>query len=245
MKVGDGQQKGTAHLFVVAATNVQVREVLELGQILHWPVSVIDIQEVAQRNLQSAVAAKDGLGTSANAALVVTADRQALLTITANDELFYSRRLDLPDGFLAMEWGAGEEILFDSTDKQETQAAYMPVTEYVPDYAGSGSYDYGTQPAATDAGSGRERSQRLLVEVQRSLDLWDRTWSGLPLAGLRVYAGERSLDLAVWLSQELGQAVMPLDFAGIFSGLEDTSPDTLMSCLPLLGNLLRTESAKN
>jgi MSHA biogenesis protein MshI len=144
-----------------------------------------------------------------------------------------------------MEWGAGEEILFDSTDKQETQAAYMPVTEYVPDYAGSGSYDYGTQPAATDAGSGRERSQRLLVEVQRSLDLWDRTWSGLPLAGLRVYAGERSLDLAVWLSQELGQAVMPLDFAGIFSGLEDTSPDTLMSCLPLLGNLLRTESAKN
>jgi MSHA biogenesis protein MshI len=239
MNVGDGQQKGVSHLFVVTATNAQVREVVELGQSLQWPVTVVDIQENAQRNLQSAVAEIDGNTTQASAALIVTSDRQALLTITANGELFYSRRLDLPEGFLAMEWSAGEAIDF------ESEQSFMPVDEYVPDYSGSMSYDYGNSQPATGADTGRERSQRFLIEVQRSLDLWDRTWSSLPLSGLRVYAGVRSLDLAVWLSQEMGQVVMPLDFSAIFDGLEDASADTLMMCLPLLGVLLRTESAKN
>lgn len=239
MNVGDGQQKGVSHLFVVTATNAQVREVLELGQSLQWPVSVIDIQEVAQRNLQSAVAALDGQGAAASAALVVTADRQALLTITANGELFYSRRLDLPEGFMAMPWSAAE------TDHAHGNEGYMPVHEYVPDYTGTTSYDYGNSQPAGGADTGRDRSQRFLVEVQRSLDLWDRSWSSLPLSGLRVYAGARSLDLAAWLSQELGQAVLPLDISSVFHGLEDTSADTLMNCLPLLGVLLRTESAKN
>jgi MSHA biogenesis protein MshI len=250
MKVGDGQQKGVAHLFVVVATNLQVREVLELGRSLHWPVSVIDVQEVAQRNLQNAMASLEGTGARAHAALVVTADRQALLTITANDELFYSRRLDLPEGFMALEWSDGEEVHFDSAGHHESHvssAGYMPVTEYVPDYSNSTPYGYEGQPSTTgrpgSMGTGRERSQRLLVEVQRSLDLWDRTWTGLPLAGLRVYAGDRSLDLAVWLSQELGQTVLPMDLSGIFGGLEDTSAETLMSCLPLLGTLLRTGGA--
>jgi MSHA biogenesis protein MshI len=239
MHVGDGQQKGVAHLFVVTATNAQVREVIELGQSLHWPVSVIDIQEVAQRNLQSAVAELDGQGARASAVLMVTADRQALLTIAANGELFYSRRLDVPEGFLAMDWNAGEAVPAGGSD------GYMPVNEYVPDYTGSTSHDYGNSQPAGGADTGRERSQRFLVEVQRSLDLWDRTSSSLPLSGLRVYAGARSLDLAAWLSQEMGQAVVPVDFSAVFKGLEDVSTDTLMACLPLLGVLLRTESTKN
>jgi MSHA biogenesis protein MshI len=231
----------------VAATNVQVREVVELGQALEWPVSVIDIQEIAQRNLQTAAAARDDIGSRASAALVVTADRQALFTISANGELFYSRRLDLPEGFLAMQWSGGEEVLFDDSPiSTQSPSSYMPVNEYVPDYAGSTSYDYGSaQTTSGSADSGRERSQRLLVEVQRSLDMWERSWSALPLAGMRVYAGERTLDLSAWLSQELGQAVLPMEFASIFSGLEDVSTDTLMVCLPLLGTLLRTGSAKN
>jgi MSHA biogenesis protein MshI len=246
MEVGDGQQKGASHLFVVVASNAVVREVLELGRAQQWPVSVIDIQEVAQRNLQSAVAAREDTGLRASAALVVTSDRQALFTITAHNELFYSRRLDLPEGFMSLEWTGGDEVVFDESHSQESNSSYLPVNEYVPDYAGSSSYDYGaSQAAAGSADSGRERSQRLLVEVQRSLDLWERSWSGLPLAGLRVYAGARSLDLAAWLSQELGQTVLPMDFVGIFSGLEDASNDTLMHCLPLLGVLLRTGSAKN
>jgi MSHA biogenesis protein MshI len=178
MRVGDGSEKTGAHLFVVAAQNAVVRSVLDLGQSLQWDMSVIDIQETAQRNLQSAVARRDGRLDRATAALVLGDDRQAVLTISANEELFYSRRLDLPPGFLAGSWGQG------ATEVPAPVDAYAPVEEYVPDYSVGGvSYgtDYTHSPASPGvegpSAGGDEPAQRFLVEVQRSLDLWDRSWS--------------------------------------------------------------------
>ena len=239
-RVGDGQQKGAGHLFVVVAPNVALREVTDFATDLEWPVSVVDIAENGQRNLQTALAERDGMGQSATAALVVVSERQAVLTISANDELFYSRRLELPEGFLAMEWGTGVEIFSDEPD------TYTPVTEYVPDYGGDNSYgsDYGfTASSSAPVQSDADRAQRLVVEVQRSLDLWDRTWTALPLAGLRVYAGVRSFDLAAWLSQEIGQTVTMLDFNALFPALAELSAEDQMACLPVLGVLLRKDAA--
>lgn len=240
MRVGDGQQKGTGHLFVVVAPTATVREMTNFAAMLEWSLSVVDIAENAQRNLQTMLAARDGMGQSATAALVVVGERQAVLTISANDELFYSRRLELPEGFLSMEWGTGVEIFSDEP------SVYTPVTEYVPDYGGGDSYgsDYGMATAGTAAvQSDADRAQRLVVEVQRSLDLWDRTWTTLPLAGLRVYAGHRSFDLAAWLSQEIGQTVTLLDFEAVFPHLADLSVEDQLACLPVLGALLRNETA--
>ena len=98
MQVGDGQQKGTSHLFVVAAKNEIVRKVIALGDALNWKIPVIDIQETAQRNLQSALARVDGRLERADAALLISDESQAVLTISANEELFFTRRLDLPNG---------------------------------------------------------------------------------------------------------------------------------------------------
>jgi MSHA biogenesis protein MshI len=240
MRVGDGKQKGAGHLFVVVATKAVLREVSDLAKSMQWPLAVVDIAENAQRNLQSALAQRDGMGQSATAALVVVSPRQAVLTITANEELFYSRRLELPEGFLAMEWGTGVEIFSDEPE------AYTPVGEYVPDYGGADSYGsaYGNASVtAAPAQSDTDRAQRLVVEVQRSLDLWDRTWSSFPLAGLRVYAGVRSFDLAAWLSQEIGQTVTMLDFNSQFPAMADMSAEDQMACLPLLGALLRNDAA--
>ena len=234
MQVGDGQQKGPSHLFVVAAKNEVVREVMALGEAMHWTISVIDIQENAQRNLQSALAKEDGRLDRADAALLISDAQQALLTISANDELFFSRRLDLPQGFLAMPWGE------DVASKDEVAPdAYTPVGEYVPDYAGMSNLGNAT----SDHGDS-DRIQRFLVEVQRSLDLWDRTWSSMPLNGLRVYAGDRSGQLATWLTSELGQAVSTMDIQGQFLGLQEMPVDDQTYCLPLLGVLLRTETRK-
>ena len=105
MRVGDREPKSAGHLFVVVATNAVVRDVLQFGSDMHWTVHVIDIQETAQRNLQSALAAREGQPERANAALVLVEGQQAVLTISANEELFYSRRFDLPEGFLAAPWG--------------------------------------------------------------------------------------------------------------------------------------------
>jgi MSHA biogenesis protein MshI len=235
MQVGDGQQKGPNHLFVVAAKNEVVREVIALGDALNWKVSVIDIQETAQRNLQSALAKQDGRLERADAALLISDEKQAVLTISANDELFFTRRLDLPQGFLTMAWGAGTDAAVHAAPD-----AFTPVDEYVPDYAGGGA---SSGAASADQGEA-DRLQRFLVEVQRSLDLWDRTWSSMPLGGLRVYAGERSTEMAAWLSRELGQTVSAMDLEGQFPGLQTMAAADQLYCLPLLGVLLRTETRK-
>lgn len=241
MQVGDGQQKGPSHLFVVAAKNEVVREVMTLGESLNWTVPVIDIQETAQRNLHSALAKRDGHLERADAALIITDERQAVLTISANEELFFSRRLDLPQGFLTMAWGEGQDVEVDAPSD-----AFTPVGEYVPDYAVGGvSHGADYSGAVTTAGSvDDERVQRFVVEVQRSLDLWDRTWSSMPLAAIRVFAGERSAALANWLSRELGQTVTAIDVADQFSGLQAMPMADQLVCLPLLGVLLRTETRK-
>lgn len=241
MKVGDGQQKVNEQLFVVAASNAVIHQVLDLGTALNCSVRVIDIQEMAQRNLQTAVAKQAGLTHRAEACLVLSDGHQALLTISANEELFYTRSLDLPKGFMEMAW-SGEPVEAPAAER------FMPVAEYVPDYRVGGE-SYGTDYSGNGTANEpvvaiNESAQRVLVEVQRSLDLWERTWSNLPLGGLRVYAGARSQELATWLSQEMGQAVGTLELGSLFGGLEAFSPADVAACAPLLGVLLRTETRK-
>lgn len=244
MRLGDNQQKLPGHLFVVAATNAVLREVTDLGKALGWTIPVIDIQEMAQRNLQNALARRDARVERANAALVLVQGHQAVLTISANDELFYTRRLELPDGFMDMTWSEARE------ETPKVEDGFNPVEEYVPNHGGSaGSYStaysapLGASLGALDGG-GADQIQRFLVEVQRSLDLWDRSWSSMPLAGLRVYAGARTQELADWLSRDLGQSVLPLDIEAQFAGLAEIPVEDKAICLPLLGVLLRTENRK-
>ena len=242
MRVGDGQNKGPSHLFVVAAPNTAVHACDGLANALDWRVPVVDVQETSQRNLQSALARDKGLGGRATAALVLTEDSQAVLTICANEELFYTRRLDVPPGFLASQWEVAHAV---------AAQAYTPVGEYVPDYGVAGvshGSDYSANagaPAPAPGGSaGSERAQRLLVEIQRSLDLWERSWSSLPLAALQVHADGRSSDFAQWLGRELGQSVLAMDVAAHFPGVQDDFAGDAALCWPLLGLLMRTEQRK-
>jgi len=241
LKVGDGQHKSAGLLYVVAATNTVIRDVLNLGQLLQWKVNVIDVQELAQRNLQNLVPPKLDRAT---AALVVSGAQHALVTISANDELFYTRRLDIPDGFMAMDWAQ-------SVPEVAPVDGYTPVDEYVPGHAGGSAAfggGYGASQAAAASSNGDtadyDRAQRFLVEVQRSLDLWDRTWSVLPLDGLRVFAGGRSSELARWLGREMGQTVSVLGLGDRFPGFDEASEADQAYCLPLLGVFLRTETRK-
>jgi len=210
LKVGDEQVRATGSLFVVAAGNAEIRAVMQTAQALRCEVDVIDIHDLAQRNLQSALARRLGLAGRAHAAVVVSDDSQALLTICANEELFYTRRIDLGEGFMQAAWGA----------------------------------DAGAEAGLTLAGAEGDRAQRLVVEIQRSLDLWDRTWPMLVLDRILVQAGARTGEMARWLGQELGQAVLPLDVSALFPGFEGGSDEDRQLCWPLLGVLLRSEDRR-
>ena len=158
---------------------------------------MIDIQGLAQRNLQSAQARREGRLARARAAIVLMDERYALLTISANEELYYKRRIDL----------------------------------------GSAPQDNLEDPDGVAV-------QNLVIEVQRSLDLWERTWQDLPLDQVNVYAGQRTESWVRALAQPLAQPVSMLNVSSIFPGFEGGSDADLMLCWPLLGVLLRTESRK-
>lgn len=241
MRVGDGQQKGAGHLFVVTATNAVIREITDLGNALHWTIPVIDIQETAQRNLQSALAARAGTPERAHATLVVVPGHQAVLTVSANEELFYTRRLELPEDFMTMAWGEGGQAA------PAVEDAFTPVSEYVPDYSVGGvsaGADYSAMPGPGAMAAGNDRVQRFVVEVQRSLDLWDRSWSSMPMSELQVYAGERSAEMAEWLTRETGQTVSAMAIDALFPGWQNMPAADRLLCFPLLGVLMRTETRK-
>jgi len=202
MRVGGGKVGAPGQLFVVVAGNAVLTEILRLGQLLQWDVPVVDVQETAQRNLQTLVARRDGRVERANAALMMLNEHQALLTVSANEELFYTRRIDLAPDFMDKPW---------------------------------------QQNAAGDYVVDDDIAQRFLVEIQRSLDVWDRTWSDLPLDGLWVEAGGRTEEMASWLSKELGFAVKPMNLDAYFPGFEGGAVQARSQCLPLLGVLLRIE----
>lgn len=231
MRVGDGkQQKGAGQLFVVAAANTVLHEVIDLGDAMHWNVAVIDIQETAQRNLLSALVGRDGHADRANAALVLVDGHPTVLTISANEELFYTRRFEMPDGFLVASSGQGRDAVGESAIPN---ASFAPVGEE--GRAVSSSTFAG--PAGDD-----DKAQRFLIEVQRSLDLWSRSWASMPLDGLRVYAGEHSDAWSAWFGVQLGQTVLPMDVVGLFPGFEGGAESDKALCLPLLGVLMRTEN---
>lgn len=233
VRLGDGLGRAASQLFVVAAQNAVVREAMELASAMQWDVTVIDVQDMAQRNLQTLVEPQ-----RATATLLVGDGRQALLTISAAGELYYSRRLELPEGFMAMTWSVPPSEALAPVD------AYTPVEEYVPDYGSPSHRGGGTGSAGPDSGGSKadvDLAQRVLVEVQRSIDLWDRTWAALPLAGLRVYAAQRSTELAEWLGREMGQTVGVLELPANWQGAQGIAQNLMPHCLPLLGQLLRAD----
>lgn len=238
MRVGDGQQNGPGHLFVVAATNAVIRGILDLGKAMRWSVSVIDVQETSQRNLQNAFASREGHVDRASAALVLLDRQRALLTISARGELFYTRRFDFSEGFLAY-------LLSQDTAALTANNENLP--EYTTDtFGGDGAAASELlQPQIAHiavAGIEEDRAQRFLVEVQRSLDLWDRARSSIPLHDIRVYAGERTEALSMWLSSRLGRTVISMDINSLFPGFEGWDSADKTMCLPLLGLLLRNEN---
>lgn len=170
--------------------------------------------------------------------LILDDAQQAVLTISANEELFYTRRFDLPAGFLSGTWGQ-VVVAQAPVDACSRQLKNTCLTMVAVALIGSDYSDARPLPA-TGARADDEKSQRLVVEIQRSLDVWDRTWSSLPLSGLRVFAGDRSTELAQWLTQQLGHPVMAMDVTTLFAGFEQASSTDQALCLPLLGVLLRT-----
>jgi MSHA biogenesis protein MshI len=226
MAVGDGRGKAPKQLFVAAAQSRAVRDATKLAHQAGIELAVIDIHETAQRNLQTAHAGKRGRADRAHAALMPYG-AQCLLTICAGGELYYARRLDWQPAQLA-DRGEGTGVV----------AAGSPTAL---EFADADFIDYGADDASSGASDGD--APPLVIELQRSIDVWERSHPELPLDQLVVHA--ETADLVVLVARLRAAVAVPvavLEPDTLFSGLEAVPAATLAQVLPLLGALRRVES---
>ncbi|QJC58054.1 hypothetical protein HC248_03391 [Polaromonas vacuolata] len=241
--VGGDATLGPSRIFVVAASNPLLRDLLVLADAMQWTVSLIDIQETAQRNLQLVLADRNEhreQGEHAQASLLFIAGQAAVLTISAGQALLYTRSIELPKGFLADHW---------HVDGQSNASFVEPKSAYATESTSAQDYR-GQQHAMTQASAGlfdpqAPEGRELVLQLQRSLDLWERSRAGRRLSSLQVFAGSYSQLCATWLIGRLGRSVRPLNATGLLSGFEPgvgPQANELALCLPLLGVLLRQSS---
>lgn len=234
MRVGDERPRTRRQLFVVTARNSAIAESSELLQAMGLDSEVIDICETAQRNLQTALAAAQGHPEQATAALMVYGSGQCLLTISANDELFYTRRLDWSDEI----FGSGANRPRATHGQAHGPSALSQQALEAVDIV-----DYGVDAPEFGAAEG---APRMVAELQRSFDVWNRSWPDLRLAGLTVHAGDKSAALAGLVKREVAMPVEPMNLSALFSGLDAYAHEARLqeACVPLLGALLRKEVRK-
>lgn len=226
IQVGDGSPSTQRQLFVVAAHSRLVRELSEWSHAARLELSVIEIRETAQRNLQSAAAAARGRLAQANAALMVHG-AECLLTICANGELFYARRLAWQPDMLAAHHAP---VMAAQVAHQSSGFADLDIVDYSDE--GNAGIDFA------------EATPPLLIELQRSFDLWERSCPDLPLDQLVVQANEHTGMLVELLAPAMPMPVVALDADALFPGFAAaaSSPELAAAALPLLGALLRVET---
>ncbi|MBL8510278.1 MAG: hypothetical protein JNM52_01415, partial [Betaproteobacteria bacterium] len=93
LRIGDDKARNP-QLYAIISPNIAIKATLDRLDAAKLTPTIIDIQETAQRNLQSALAKASNREIRATAALTLS-DTQALLTLCANDELFFTRRSDI------------------------------------------------------------------------------------------------------------------------------------------------------
>lgn len=179
-------------LYAVAASNATIRKRIALFEKAQFNLTVIDIAEMAQRNI-AALYETEGRGL----ALLAFDDEGGLLTITCDGELFLARRIDIT---LAQLLHADESV----------QQQYQ---------------------------------DRVELELQRSLDYFDRQFNHIPMERVLVSA-PAATGLVKRLSGNLGLPVGVLELAEVMDiGAVPELADSEYACYALhaLGSALRQE----
>jgi len=180
-------------LYAIAAPNQVIRQSQALFEQAKIPLSVIDIPEMAQRNISTLLESEQR-----GVALLSFDASGGLLTVTFSGELYLSRRIDITSRQLA--------------EADETQKVVY--------------FD------------------RITLEMQRSLDHFDRQYHFITLAKLVLAPLPGVEGLRDYLAGNLYVPVESLDLAEVFDffAVPDlASPERQAQCFITLGAALRLE----
>jgi MSHA biogenesis protein MshI len=179
-------------LYAIAAPNVAIQKCIELFEQAKIELNVIDIQEMAQRNVAALFDQDDRA-----LVLITFDDNGGLMTFTSAGELLLARRIEITAGQLQ---DADEQLRVQYRNRVE-------------------------------------------LELQRSLDYFDRQYNHMPVTRVLVCAPD-DISLASFLAAEIGINVERLDLSQVMDiskvpALADG--EFVARALPTLGAAMRQE----
>lgn len=180
-------------MYAITARNEVIKSCIGRFEAAHIPLSVIDIQETAQRNV-AALFERDERGL----AMLHLGNDQGLLTINYRGELVLARRIDVPMGDLVSASGARRE----------------------------------------------EQYQRILLELQRTFDHFDRQYTYVPVAKLMLASEPEETGLLAHLAANLDLPVERARLSGTisFGSRAELEPREEWRLFHLIGASLRHET---
>ena len=191
----DGSVERSAQMLAIAAKNDAIAATVKPFNEADVPLEVIDIPELAQRNLAQRLE-PEGRGL----ALLAFDERGGLLTFTCGGELYQHRRIDISLSSFANITPEARKSLYD----------------------------------------------RLVLELQRSLDHFDRQFRHIAVARVMVTPAPGAEDLREHLAANLDVPVALVHLSEImdFPHIPELHEDARQAqCLQLIGAAMREESA--
>jgi MSHA biogenesis protein MshI len=187
-----GAERGHS-MYAVAARNSVIQSCIARFDAAHIPLSVIDIEETAQRNV-AALFERDDRGL----ALLHLGEEQGLLTINYRQELVLARRIE---------------------------AGMRPLLE-------------------ADGAARDEHLQRVLLELQRTFDHFDRQFAYVPVSKLMLAPGPEDSGLLEFLAANLDLPVERVRLSGAiaFGARAELEPEEEWRLFHLIGASLRHEA---
>ncbi|HEX9182830.1 MAG TPA: agglutinin biogenesis protein MshI [Burkholderiales bacterium] len=187
-----GGERGHS-MYAVAARNNLIKACIGRFDAAQIPLSVIDIEETAQRNV-AALFERDDLGL----AMLHLGEEQGLLTINYRQELVLARRIDA-----------------------------------------------GIHPLLAQDGPAREdHLQRILLELQRTFDHFDRQFAYVPVSKLMLAPDPGDSGLLEYLAANLDMPVERARLSGAisFGARAELEPEEEWRLFHLIGASLRHEA---
>lgn len=216
------QERGRPKLmYVVASRIATVQQHIELLESQDINLSVIDIPELAMRNIASLLPEDAG-----GVAMLYLGQDSGLLTLTRQKNLYLARKLETGTRQLLNYYHSGQadqEFVLDMAEDEGGEAA-APPTETLPQ-------------------SLRYALDSIVLEVQRSLDYYESHFSLPPVSGLvMVPMAQQIPGMMGYIANQLGVPVRLLDLNAYIDSEQTLSDELQSQCLLSIGAALRQEN---
>ena len=176
-------------MYAVAARSIAIQKRADMMSAAGINLDVIDIPEMAQRNLASLLSEE-----AKGVVLLSFSSTGGLITISKQGDIYLSRNIDIGFGLM--------------TSFQDTNELF----------------------------------DRIVLEVQRSLDYYDSHFRQAPIATLALAPMPREVPgLVDYLKANLSANVITMDFTKLMECEVDIKPELQAACLSVVGAALRQE----